>query len=68
MRERELTFDDRARWGVCPVCQAADGEWCHALVGFQIGTHTDGSRMLDGEGAHLARLQAAPLRVKEVPA
>lgn len=65
-RERELTLDDRARWGDCPVCQAKDGEYCHADVGVQMGQHVDGSRMKDGEGAHLARLQKAPSVVREV--
>lgn len=35
---------------------------------YNSGAHVDGSRMRDGEGVHLARLQAAPFRVREVPA
>jgi hypothetical protein len=50
------------------VCEATHGEPCHADVGHQIGVHIDGSRMRTGEGAHVARLQKAPLRVREVPA
>lgn len=65
---RELSFDERARWGTCPVCKAEHGQPCHADVGIQMGTHVDGSRMRDGEGAHMGRLQNAPDRVKEVPA
>lgn len=65
-RIRELSFDDRARWGSCPVCQAEDGEYCYAEIGIQLGIKVDGSRMKTGEGAHLARLSAAPNRVHEV--
>lgn len=68
MRERDLPFEDRARWGVCPVCKAPDGEYCHADVGMQLGVRVDGRRMKDGDGAHMARLQQAPRRVREVPA
>lgn len=67
-RERDLSFDERSRWGECPVCKAPDGEHCRADVGVQLGHKPDGSRMRDGEGTHLARLQAAPHRVREVPA
>lgn len=65
-RERELTNDERFRWGECPVCHAADGEHCYADVGVQLGVKANGERMKDGDGAHLARLQNAPFRVKEV--
>lgn len=68
MRERELSFDERARWGECPVCKAPDTEPCRAEVGIQLGTKLDGSQLKTGEGAHLARLQRAPYRVREVPA
>lgn len=68
MREKELTFDERAVWGECPVCHAPDLTPCFADVGVQLGTHPDGSRMKDGEGAHLGRLQAAPKRTKVVAA
>lgn len=68
MRERDLSFDEQARWGECPVCKAADGEYCIADMGIQLGVRLDGRRMRDGEGAHLARLQKAPYRVREVPA
>lgn len=68
MRERELTFDERARWGDCPVCKAPDGEPCCADVGMQLGVRVDGRRMRDGEGVHVGRLQKAPFRVREVPA
>ena len=67
MRERDLTPEERLVWGDCPVCPAKDGEPCHADVGFQVGVRVDGRRMKDGQGAHLGRLQKAPLRVKEVP-
>ena len=65
---RELSFDDRARWGECPVCHAPHGTFCYADVGIQLGQRVDGRPMKDGEGAHLGRLQNAPHRVREVPA
>lgn len=65
---RELSFDERMRWGECPVCKAAHGEACHADVGIQLGVRLDGRRMQDGDGVHLARLKRAPDRVREVPA
>ena len=64
MRQRKLTYEERATWGKCPVCQAEDGEWCHAEIGPQLGIQVGGGRMATGEGAHLARLQNAPLEVK----
>lgn len=67
-RVRELSWDERIRWGECPVCKAPDGKYCHADVGLQLGRRVDGRRMEDGEGAHLGRLQRAPKKVKEVPA
>ena len=65
---RETTYEERATWGICPVCGAGDGEWCHAEIGAQLGVLLDGRRMQTGEGAHLARLQKAPMRVQLVPA
>lgn len=64
----ELTYDERATWGKCPVCDAPEGEWCHAEVGFQVGIRVDGTRMQTGQGAHLARLQRAPQEVSDVEA
>lgn len=64
----ELTYEQRATWGDCAVCKATHGEWCHAEIGVQLGQKVDGSRMKTGQGAHLARLQNAPLRAKLVPA
>lgn len=63
---RELTYEERATWGTCKVCGAGPGEWCHASVGIQLGQRLDGRPMATGEGAHLGRLQDAPLRVKLV--
>lgn len=64
---REATFTERATWGTCPVCEAGPGEWCHAEIGIQLGTPLRGGRLKVGDGAHLARLQNAPLRVRLVP-
>lgn len=65
--EHRLTFDERARWGVCPVCHAQPGEYCYADVGVQLGIRSDGARMKDGDGAHLARLRLAPDKVRIQP-
>ena len=65
---RELSIDERMRWGDCPCCGAKHGEPCFSAVGVQLGQRLDGSRMKDGEGAHLVRLKAAPYHVREVPA
>lgn len=64
---RETTFDERMKWGVCPVCAAKHGEYCDSNVGFQMGRRADGSPMQTGQGIHLARLQAAPKLVRLVP-
>ena len=61
---REAKIAERLTWGECPVCHAKPGEFCHADVGLQFGVRADGSRMKDGEGAHIARLQRAPLKVR----
>lgn len=65
---RETTWKERATWGECPVCKAQDGEWCVADVGIQFGMSMNGNRMKTGDGAHLVRLQNAPLAVRLVPA
>jgi hypothetical protein len=65
---REATFEERATWGTCPICQAQPGEWCHADSGLQLGSPAGGGRMQDGDGAHLARLQNAPARIKLISA
>lgn len=67
-RVRELSFAERARWGVCPVCSQPDGEPCASEVGVHLSVKADGSRLKTGEGAHAARLMRAPQRVREVPA
>jgi hypothetical protein len=65
MRERELSFEDRAKWGECPVCHAKDGEACNGHVGILLGRTVSGEPPADG--AHLGRLQRAPFVVREVP-
>lgn len=63
-RERWLTFEERCKWGDCPVCGAKDGEPCHSEVGFALGVTVSGQRPTDG--AHLGRINNAPRRIKEV--
>lgn len=57
-RIREVSFNERARWGECPVCGAKDGEACDSNHPY------DGARL---GRTHLGRLQRAPFKVKEVP-
>ena len=64
---RETSYEERATWGTCPICEAEQGEWCRAEAGVHIGVRVDGRRMQTGEGAHLARLRNAPMRVRLVP-
>lgn len=61
---RELTFEERAKYGQCPACGAKHGEAC-AKTGFPLGF---GAQSFPDGGAHLGRLQRAPHRVREVPA
>lgn len=63
-RIKQLTFDDRAKWGECPTCGAEDGQYCNADAGIQLGKKVNGERMKTGEGAHLSRLNNAPHKVK----
>jgi hypothetical protein len=63
-RGRATTLKERMTWGICPVCNAQPGEWCHAAAGFQLGRRVDGRPMQDGDGAHLQRLRRAPMRVQ----
>lgn len=62
---RELSYDERATWGECPVCKAKHGEWCNGLVGVSLGRNVNGD--IPEHGVHLGRLQEAPLKVAEVP-
>lgn len=48
----DLTYDQRATWGWCPICQVKHGERCKPVgSGEQSWTHTD-------------RIDRAPLRVR----
>lgn len=62
--ERELTYHERAVWGTCSVCGAEHGKACDPDVGIPLVADVNGDR----PRAHLARLNNAPLRVREVPA
>ena len=61
---RELTYDERATWGECPVCHAKQGEWCDGAYGIALGRTANGE--LPEHGVHLGRLQRAPKRVRMV--
>ncbi len=55
--ERVLSWEERARWGKCPVCGSPAGESCVALATADAAT----------TGAHLIRLSKAPFKVRVVP-
>lgn len=61
---RDLTYDERATWGECPVCHAKPGEWCSGAYGIGLGRTVYGA--LPNQGVHLGRLQHAPKRVRMV--
>lgn len=48
IRHRELTYQERATWGQCPICQAEPGVAC-----------TDAA-FNQKQGVHLGRLIRAP--------
>lgn len=62
---RELTSAERMKYGDCPVCHAKHGQPCDANIGIPLGMSVNGQPPLDG--AHLGRLQRAPVRVREIP-
>lgn len=61
---RELTYEERATWGTCPVCSAPHGEFCNSNVGFSLGRNVNGE--IPPNGVHLGRLQNAPLKAQLV--
>lgn len=61
---RELTYDERATWGTCPVCAAEHGKFCNSSIGIPLGRNVNGD--IPERGVHLVRLQNAPFRVKTV--
>ncbi len=63
MTERELSFEERATWGRCPVCSAPHGEPCDAKVG-RMATNVEHNKLLV-TGAHYGRLANAPYVVIE---
>jgi|GEM_PF-1008706 len=62
--ERELTTDERMRWGRCHVCKAEHGKRCNPDVGIALGLNARG--LPPREGVHLGRLQGAPFSVRLV--
>jgi len=59
-RVRKLTYEERATWGKCPVCQAGPGEWCNPQIGVAMGRTVYGEP--PNQGAHMGRLQEAPFK------
>jgi hypothetical protein len=60
LETQDLTYAERSTWGVCPVCDAIHGEPCDGRIGVPLGVNVNGQRPT--EGAHLGRLQNAPVR------
>ena len=58
---REATWKERATWGECPICGAQPGQFCDPHAGF-LPCGYDPPK----DGAHLGRIQNAPLRVRLV--
>lgn len=53
-----MSYEDRARWGVCPSCAAPHGVFCFPPANAYVAA--DQRTIVK---AHLGRLQAAPERV-----
>ena len=62
---RELSYDERATWGTCPVCSSPHGEWCNGDIGIPMGRNINGG--IPDKVVHMGRLQAAPLKVRLQP-
>jgi hypothetical protein len=58
--KRQLTYDERAVWGTCPICGAEMGQPCDGSIGYYVGCLPNKSQ----GGAHMGRLQAAPFEVE----
>ena len=63
---RELTYEERATWGECPVCHAKPGEWCKDNVPLSTPVENGVRPELYQFSVHLGRLQRAPKRVRMV--
>jgi len=62
-RVRDLSLAERAKWGICPVCDAQDEQPCDTT------DHADDVLMLDGNiPVHEIRLRKAPLKVRTIKA
>lgn len=54
--KKKLTYEERAVFGTCPICAAAEGEVCRPEAGILLDAEL-------GPGAHVARLLAAPKQI-----
>jgi len=59
-RVKDLTYEERATWGECPVCKVGHGEWCNGDFGISLGLNMRGNP--PEKGVHIVRLQMAPTR------
>ena len=53
---KRLSYEERATWATCPICEAIHGEPCAVLAADEDGYYQ--SEL--GPGAHIARLVNAP--------
>ncbi len=68
MNVRELKFEERAKWGTCPVCGAEHGQSCDRSIGnpsVAVDDSIIGPRAGLLTGAHYGRLSRAPYSVIE---
>lgn len=63
VNRRSLTYEERAVWGICPICREAPGVPCDKDFG--IGVFNPLGMRLSQGGAHMARLEAAPTEIQE---
>jgi hypothetical protein len=55
---KRLSYEERATWATCPICEAIHGEPCAVLTNDMAGYYKSDDDM--GPGVHAARLVNAP--------